>query len=528
MTLASDLGHSVCPLAEAVPGVVHDPALPLILGDQAAGLFTAINYDPAAKKTTIQVTAPAGTSIFTFSYDGHIAINGVPLDQSEAIAAQVAAAEAAAQNALIYSNSAATSADAAETASNSASDAANDAFNNATLSGQYASAPPETVLPGGGKSSAASAQDAQTVAATSRQLQLSDPVTASETVASGFLYTERQVVPVASEQIVITVPPSLYSSSSKRAGWASYKLAKETGSIRVVAAGGGTDKQVPTRKGASFAHYRMNNPGTTKRHTLVVPTVIPAITLGEIVFIFYGSHQGPAVEPTINLTNNGGLTPAVIRALPAFASAVAYPDFAVYRAPLSAYAGGGVDFSFDEGPYVHYQHCDWWALEGTTGVAPIVAVSAQNGNNRATCSVTLPGLVASSLVLASAAQIAPASAGSAFSNWSASIQPQQSGNTNGIPDVLVSDNSIYANALWASGYGVTTAAGDLGINANWTVAGGKTAMCALAYPPKDVIGAGAVSLKLEGGRDTLTVPWGVMELWFQPDGTTVHVRTPKP
>jgi hypothetical protein len=205
---------------------------------------------------------------------------------------------------------------------------------------------------------------------------------------------------------------------------------------------------------------------------------------------------------------------------------VAFPDWAVFRIPLVGYPGAAVTFQFDEGPYCHFQACDWFLIEGREGTAPDVQVSTST-TNRASISVTHTALQQQSLVLAAGAQGAPSSV-SAFNRLSTNLTRIRSGNTNGLDENTVPDTNAYKNQVYGVGQGVAPSTADFTSLIEFTGANAKCSICSVAYKPKTVIGAGQVELKLEGGRDTLSVPYGVMELWFMPDGKTVHVRTPKP
>jgi hypothetical protein len=523
MTLASDLGHSVCLESAPTPGIVHDPLSPLVLGDVAAGRYSVLNHDALTNRLIVQVVGAAGSATYSFDNTGLILINNVPLDQSGNLQDLVNQAQAAAQAAATSASAAETFADQADASSDAAADNAQTSSQNAQLSYDYASAPANQTLPGGGVSSAVSAARAENNASISRLLNLSDPVTADETFQAGFLFTERQV-PGGTR--IITIPPNIYNSANKQAAWASYKLAAETGSVKVQAAAGGSGKE-GVRIRSNFRNaFRIANPGPSIRHPLEVFVTTPDILDGELLMIFHAVHQGAAVTPNINLSNDAGLVFSTLRALPSPATGVGYPDFAVVRAPLVAFAADSFIVTIDEGPYSHLQACDWWVIEGVDGSVPLVTVSPGTAN-RSKVTTTFANLETGTVVLNAASQITAANNGQ-FSAFSGNTVTSFKGNTAGNIDGATSDNSVTQNELYGTGYGVVTADGPWVTDGNFSTATAKAAMCSVAYPPKDVPGAGAVQLRLEGGRDTLTVPFGVMELWFQPDGLTVDVRTPKP
>jgi hypothetical protein len=536
MTKAADLAGSVCLTTAPTPGIVHDPASPLVLGDQLANNYSIQTFDLAAHKWQLQIVwKPAGsdtvtTSVFSYDSAGVFLINGVSIANLPEIASAVAAAAASASAAQGFANTASTKADQAGASATNAANQASTATAQATLAGQYANATAGTPLPGGGDSAKVSADRAATVAAESRELDIGDDVIADEVFASGFLETERQVKPVAGDEVVITIPPNIYSSPNRRARWASYKLASTTGSIKVVPQAGAAGVLKPQIKARGRTMYRPATAGAAIRNTLSVVIPVPAVTAGELVCAFHALHNGAGNPCTVNFTSVPARTWDVLQAYPAVPRNVSVPDWFVTRTKLTGFAAANITVNFDEGVWSHLQAVDWWVIEGTENGAgdPIIAQSTVITDNDHIA--TLPAVPAQSLVLATGA-LGALSTAAAFNGFSANLTTFQSGNTVGLlENVAGFDTTATKNEAWGTADGTATVAGDFAAQIKWTAGGFRGSCLAMAYKPKIVPGAGAVTLNLEGGagRDVMAVPYGVMELWFRNDGVNVDVRTPTP
>lgn len=538
MTLAAQLALLICGGVLPVPGEVHDPSQPLVLGDVSTNNYTVITYDASQKRTTIQAVSQTPgqgvvQSTLTFSSAGTLLINGQSILNTSEFQTLLAAAQAAADAAAQAAADAQAAQDNAESAATVAGENANDASASADLALSYAQAPEGTDLPGGGNSAAVSAVVAAQIAQESRDLEIGDDITASETFQSGFLFTERQAIPAGGATLVVTVPPGIFSSGERRARWASYRL-RASGGVQFVGAAGGSNLVTPTVLQRGRSAYRVANTGVGLYNTLMVPVSYPAVTDGELVMVFHAHHQG--TDPTknalsMNFTEDAPFAFTTLRAYPTVPRAVASPDYFVVRAPLVGVSAGSFTAQFLEGENVHFQACDWWVLEGTSGAAPVHATSGLPANvQRNYIQTTLPGLAAQSLVLATAgAGLSPAGDGAgAYQSMSSNLSRVASGKTDGIDDAAVSNTNYYKNSTWAIGQGVANVAGDFTGQVNWDTATLRPNMLMLGYAPKSVVGGGTVNMNYEGGRDTLTVLNGVAELWFQRDGVTVDVRTPKP
>jgi hypothetical protein len=529
MSLAAELAAIICTGEIPVPGMVHDPSQPLVLGNQPGLNYTVITHDEVAHQCKIQVVNGSTVSIMTFGADGQLLINGKTIAELPELAALVTAASASAtasEASRIASDASAVSASAS---SSTAASAANTAVTNSNLSQQFAQAPDGTVLPGGGKSAFANAEDAEEIAVESRDLDVSDPISGDEVFQSGFLFTEQVRNP--STLMTVTIPPGIYNSPDKRKRWASYRLAPgAAGSIKFAPQPGGTDLVTPQVKARGRVFARYVNADNSTRRTLTATVGIPAVTNGEIIFAFHGIHSGSTTVTSINFSTVGTLVPvwSELVPYPANASAQFIPDWNVRRAPLVGVAAQSIDLVFDEGVNVGLQCVDWWVIEGTSGSTPLWGKETRTPtNNRNNNVATLAALPAQSLVLCSAAQGAGTGT-SGYASFSANLARVNSGNSYGAPDVAASDASAMRNEVWATADGLATAAGDFVGQVNWT-GSLKGNIILIGYHPKSVVGGGTVVLNKQGSpaRDTIVEPNGVAELWFENDGKTVDVRVPK-
>lgn len=535
MTLAAQLARLLCEEIEPVPGVVHDPTQPLVLGNQSGNDYVVITWDAIQHRVNIQsVYLPPGGSLqqsnLTFSYDGKLLINGTSIANTAELQALLAAAQAAAAQSVASAAASAASAAEAEGSAQGAADSADLAGDRADLSLAFAQAPSGTELPGGGNSSAVSAAIAQEIANESRDLDIGAVVSANETFQSGFMFTERQVIPgVPGSTVEITIPPNMFQSPEKKARWASYRLRAATGGVKFIGAAGGTNLVTPQRVNSGRTMFRFLGSSVASRHTLAVPiSWATTIVDGEILLVFNAQHNGPAQAPTLNFSATGGLTWTPLVAYPAAPLAVAMPMYYVTRVRVTNLAPGALTASFDEGGgWTHFQACDWLILDGVEGSAPIVTLDNRTSTGVVQRKVILPAVPAQSY-LYGLAQIGQPAANGQWSAFSTNLTKRQSGNSSGADDVATPDDNTYKNQVWAVGDGVATAAGDTTLTCNFSGAPGRGNMIGFAYKPKTVIGGGTVVMNYEGDRDTLTVKNGVAELWFQNDGVTCDVRTPKP
>jgi hypothetical protein len=449
------------------------------------------------------------------------------------IANAVAVAQAAATAATASAGNAALSANNASTSASTAGSAASVATDQAILAGQFAQAPTGTPLPGGGDSAAASAQKANEIAVESRDLDVSDPVTADETVESGHLFTERQVVTNA--EVKITIPPGIFASAEKKARWINYRLRSSagTGSIKFLPQPGGTNLVAPSIVARGHANLRMQTPPAAPNTiTFTVPAIVPAITAGEIIVAFHAGHNSSSVATGITLTTPGttGLTWTTLIAYPATPGFQWYPQWFITRALLNSFAGATINLTFVEGSGTQVMGVDWWALEGTSGLTPIAGFDAVQGA-RTNTSIILPAVPAQSRLLAATAQIGPVST-AIWSTFSSNISMALSGDTLGAPQTpttpAMTGAELRQNEAYANGDGLNNVAGDTTVSAAFISGSYKPSIAAIAYQPKSVIGGGTVILNKEADRDSLTVKNGLAELWFQNDGVTVDLRTSKP
>lgn len=535
MTLAAQLARLLCEEIEPVPGVVHDPSQPLVLGNKDANDYVVFTWDQVNHRVQIQsVYQPPGgsvqQSVLTFAYNGSLLINGQTIANTAEMQALLLAAQQAAAASAASAQAADTSAQQANSAAQGADDSRSNAVDAADLSLNYAQAPAGTPLPGGGNSAAVSAALAQEIATESRDLDIGDLVTGNETFQSGYLFTERPVTPATPGATVeITIPPNIYQSNEKKARWGAYRLRADTGGVKFVAAAGGTNLVTPQRVNYGRKLFRVASASVSGRHTLDVTVSwgVPIVG-GEILLIFHALHQGTAQAPTLNFSSVPSQAWVNPVAYPAAPSGVAYPDYAVYRVPFTSGAAGSLIANFDEGGgYTHLQACDWIVLDGVEGTPPIIVADGRVSTGVVKRQVILPAVAAQSYMFA-VAQIGQPIANGQWSAFSSQLSRIQSGGSAGADDAATPDDNTMKNEVWAAGDGVATTAGDQTLTCNFSAAPGRGNMIGFAYKPKTVIGGGTVVMNLEGGRDTLTVPNGVAEVWFQNDGTTVDIRTPKP
>lgn len=530
MTAASDLAHIICTGVVPVPGTVHDPSQPLVLGDIDNNNYVVFTWDEVNHRCSMQaVYQPFGGSLqsttYTFSYDGKLLINGASLATAiPEIAAAVAAAQASATAAATSAGNALTSENNASTSASAAGSSASDADASAILADQLARAPSGTPIPGGGNSAAVSAQLAGDIAVESRDLDVGPNITADETVQAGHLFTERQSN--VAGLVTVTIPPGIFAGPDAKKRWIKYRNLNAAGSIKFQPQAGGTNFVAPTVVARGHNAFRNPLTGAGNRHTLTEAAIVPAVVNGEIIAIFHAAHQSSSNATSVNFSASGGLTWTTLLAYPALPRGIHVPDWFITRAPLVAFAGGTLNLSFDEGVSVNYQAVDWWALEGTSGTTPLFAIDSDISTH-GIASALINACPAQARLLAAAAQIGPIGS-VAFSTFSFNISPRQTGNSSGIADVAVLDTDTHKNAAFADGDGLTTVAGNTTISGTFTSNAYKSGICAVAYHPKSVIGGGTVVLRKEAGRDTLNVENGVAELWFSNDGVTVDLMTSKP
>jgi hypothetical protein len=115
---------------------------------------------------------------------------------------------------------------------------------------------------------------------------------------------------------------------------------------------------------------------------------------------------------------------------------------------------------------------------------------------------------------------------SLFASFSTAITKIRQGTSVGIDNPAVLDTAVPKNASNAFGAAGNPTAGNVALTGNFT-GSGKTGVCMIEVP--GTVGtATPVTVNAEGGRASLTVPYGTLEIWAQPDGLTYDIRTSKP
>jgi hypothetical protein len=174
------------------------------------------------------------------------------------------------------------------------------------------------------------------------------------------------------------------------------------------------------------------------------------------------------------------------------------------------------------GPQAHLLVVTWFAIEGTAGA--LVVEPAVQPSTGSVAIVTMAGLAQKSLVLGHA-QMRGASP-VALGSVSSTLSVIQQGITAGAEVATVTDTGNQKNAGWGRVSGVQNIVGDFVGQATYVNGFARPGLMLSAYPPKTVAGAGAVNLLLQGGRDTLNVLHGEMQLLFHSNGVDVTVLTP--
>jgi hypothetical protein len=506
---------------------------PLVLGNAASGNYSTQTYDAVNKRHIITVYNSVGSVVATYTMDaaGHLLINGQPLSAIPEIATILAQAQAAADAAATYANQSGDAAADANESSAAADQALVDANNAsaqaaaaAALSQKYAQAPSSETLPSGGVSALVSANNSLLTAQESRYIHRDiAPMVGNETMAATALFRLREVVPVGSAQVVLTIPPNIFATADVKEAWAAYRLGSLTGSLKVVGATAGSGLQAPAIVGSGFAGGYRNQvqPGTGD--PFFVDIAVPAVTDGRLVIVTQTAWTTSNPELSMGVTANQGLTLTARKGQTLTAKALV-PDFNVYDAPLVAFTAKTVRVTVDPGVNGSVITVQWFALEGTTADAPVCTMSPLQPL-QPWVEMTLTAVPARTRVLACAAMRGGETA-TAFSSWGSTIIPIASHNTSGLENTAVSDTNATKNMSLARASIATSVAGDLVVRANFTQAFDEPAMMLITYPPKTVAGSDAVILQLMGGRDTLSVPYGEMVLQFRRDGRTVIVSTP--
>lgn len=529
MTLAAQLAESICGTS-STPGIVHDPLSPLVLGDTATGAFSVLSFDPAQKRLVIQVVNDSELAIYTFDAAGNVLYNEGNLIGQDQLDQAVADAQAAAAASALSAQQAGNSAAEANNAIETAAEAADDASASATLSQQYASAPETIELPGGGVSSAVSASRANEIARISRELTIGDNVSASETYQVGFLYTERPVI--VTTPVVITIPPGIFTSSNKRKAWSTYRLKAASGSVKVEASGGTSTVIVPSVVAFNRGIYR--EPSSTNSFPRLVSTTVnlaAGLNSPKLVVMYTAIHGGspPATVNTQAVPSIPGISSGwgSVFPYPAHPTFGNVPEFGVFSLDMAGRTAGNYTITISGGDNIR---CHIVGAFIINNAGPITrAIGTPINATQTSYGTTLAGVPAQSRVLGLSVQrgISSEITFTGFGTALTTIAGVGSGNTTDQDDQTVSDTDRSKNLIYGFGQGSPSASGSFSAAGNFSAAVGVGGAALVSIDPITGSGGGVV-LELEDGRDTLTTPNGVMELWFLNDGLTVQVRTPKP
>lgn len=390
----------------------------------------------------------------------------------------------------------------------------------AVNSQDWASAPESTPLPGGKVSAEVSAARADIAASVSRLIDR-NLASGDENYSAGFLFKKRRYT--GSTLLTVTIPAGIYTNVNDQEAWGIYRK-EGTGNIKFVAATG-ADDIVPAQLKASGSSPRRytdgeNNEAEAETYSTVIP--IPNITAGKLVVIVEGhANDNTGMNASIAATGFTFTTKLALTQLSAIE-----PGWAVFEAPLTAFAAADVTLDTTYGNNVGYIVTHWFVIEGHGG-AMVTPVGGITGAAASTINRTLAALTAGTRVFAVAAM--RGSVGTdpvSVASFSSNLGLIAASNTAGAPNAGISNNMVSKNGCYARATGVASAAGDFVGVANFGNAFARPGIVLFAYPPVVSPGAGAVTLKLEGGRDTLNVANGEAELYFWPDGTTVSIRTP--
>jgi len=438
------------------------------------------------------------------------------LQAGELTQAALDAAVAAAEAAKVAAQLAETNAETAETAAEAAQ--ANSATS-AQLSADWAAAPATQDLPGGKKSSEVSAARAEQAAATSRYLPNYPTVlTAGFTYAADRLF--KRILMNAASNVDITIPPNIYNSANVDEAWGLIRKIG-AGNIRVVAAAGGSDLQIPTLVKAGLAGLRVETAAAVNSSVTVSLSAIPAVVDGKIVVVIEGHPSDSAAKTASCSATIGG---AFTERSPPLFDQIREAQYCVYDADLDAYAGGNATVTGVFGTMVDYMGVHVWIIDGHGGpmTTPVKDVNTNTGTTK---TITLPSIPATSLVLGFGGMRGPVGA-VGVASFGAGQSNTGIGDYSVWPSPNVGATAAFKNGCWGASAGFPSVTGDFNWTINFTTNLNRPAAVAFSYPPKTVIGAGTVDLKLMGGRDTLNVLYGDLELWFAPDGKTVYVKTP--
>jgi hypothetical protein len=523
--------------------------LPLVLGNQTGGLYCVQTYDATAKAWKLVVVdgsvVPTRQSTFLCDAQGNFKINGTDIGSIPSIVAQVNAAAAAATAAQVSATAAQTAATSASAAKIDAEDAladcilnasqasssattaidrSNDASASAQLAHDWAEALEDVTLPSGGKSAMIWASLAAQVADESRDLDISDPVIASEILQAGFFGTEREVT--VTTPITITLPRGLYTSGEKRTRWASYKLRAASGTVNVV---GETSSTIVTPS-LSFSNrnaFRVENTFSNSTFTTQKDFAFPAVTAGVCLLVVCSFHDSTASVPAVTIVNDASLVFTQVGTVVALAPGQSAPVFHVWQAPMTAFTAKTVHIEVNAGNGLHYMAVEYAVLSGWTSANGVIRRAlSPNPNTAANNAIaTLTGVAKGSQMIGVAYQ-ATAATNSLFASFSSQITKIRQNTSVGITDVDVLDSNVLKNASSAFGAAGNPSLGDVALQANFT--GSGKVGCCLIEIPGTVTSAVAVVVNCEGGRTNLTVPYGTMEIWARPDGNTYDVKTSKP
>lgn len=523
MTLAHDLANTICGVPSE-PGVIHDPAQPLILGDVVSNKYARLSFDAINNILEVAVNSPEQTCVYRFDTTGKISQNNVDILDDPRLTDAVNSASASAASAANSASSAFTARGEAQTAATAANDSANSSANSADLSALYASAPEGTDLPSGGESALTYAQRAATVASESRELVIGGNVNNSEIYQAGWLNTERQIL--TASPIQITIPPDIYTSTLTRKKWGTYRMRAAGGVAQFVPEAGGSVNTAPSL--VKIARNIKRYLSSTGAFPIPIQATIniPANFTGTLLAIYTGSHAGnpgAATLPVQAVVSSAQLpTWTTVQAYPPNPASNNYFDWAVFRSSLSNYAGGDVTVNVNGGDNLYFHGLFLYLITAHGTTVQVARAAAPTGVTN--FSATLPSVAAKSLCVGVGVQRA-ISTECAFSSFNANmaLAVGGAGNSNGTEETGVSDGSRPKNMVFGMGSGVQNVDGSFLGQANFTSGVGPGGFCLVSFAPL-VGGSSPVNLRFENGIDTLTADNGVAELWFEPDGRTVDVR----
>lgn len=563
MSEALDLALSITSEAVHNNNIVHDWHLPLVVGAPESGEIAVFAWNPLLHRVEIRAASQStGDTIATLSLDsnGVMLIDDNPVAsqagvieavaQANTAAAEAASSEAAAQlistqvqaagtaitaqvaafqavadasnltAAQLVASATQAATDAAAVAAGvgsqlaQANAAAGTAQTAAAEAASRASANSGVTFPDGSKSAATYAGQAQQFGLASR-LALTRPLLAAnfpETFQPGSLFRRGRVT--AGGTRVVTIPPGIWPGGLGEA-WATYRL-EAAGSLQVLGqAGNTTGEIIPSLQQHMIGRQRYATLAALQSITRTI--AVPAVASGKLVVM---AAVGWATVGTVAITCtlSGGLTPVTRQAARTPSLTGQNPEFAIFDAPLTSFAGGDIDITLVAGPDANLQIMAAFVISGQGSGTPIQN-RLENTVNTSFASCVLTACPASGLILALAAQ---RGASAVFTSFSSNLALLNNGNLLSVP--TANDTDTVKNAAWGYGVGVPPTTGDVTVQANFQTAGGGAGITAICYPPGTGSIVPLVSMTYQGGFNTMNVVGAEMELWFAPDGRSVFVK----